>query len=546
MDSDLRTRLGGGAIAAAMTILGPVLVTGSGEAAPASSTGLTPFASCDALLQWYVDHSIGDVGPYGWGGPIMYMEAQPEVGPVQAGRAATDTAQDGVSNGATGTNTQEVGVDEPDVAKTDGRIVVRLQQEQVVITDVSGVAARELATWALPPGVSAEGLLLVDDHVLISTSAAYPVDATTGPYDYARATRTELYDLDVSTPSAPRLVGHTSWSGTQLSLRQYGDTVRLVTSTGRPDLPFVQPSRNVSQAEATTRNREVVRESTIEQWLPSVRSDGSTRRAVDCSRIYHPSTSSTDGDATVGVFTLHAGDTAPASAVAVTGNGSDVYSSDDRLYVWSTDWRPPLRLYQQSRSLIRPMVRPRTVVHAFALDGDETRYVASGMIDGQVRDRWSFDEHEGHLRVAVTWPRRFPTSFNKDDVTTDSTTGDNGIVVLDEQGGRLVEVGELRGLGRDEQIQAVRWFGDLAVLVTFRQMDPLFTIDLSDPEQPRELGALELPGLLLLPAPDRRRPAARTRHRRDDAGPVAGGQGRGVRHLRHLTRPRARPHGPRQ
>jgi uncharacterized secreted protein with C-terminal beta-propeller domain len=57
-------------------------------------------------------------------------------------------------------------------------------------------------------------------------------------------------------------------------------------------------------------------------------------------------------------------------------------------------------------------------------------------------------------------------------------------VVLNERRDRLETVGELRGLGVDEQIQSVRWVVDLAVVVTFRQTDPLYTIDLTDPTNP--------------------------------------------------------------
>src|SRR4029079_11743868 len=131
---------------------------------------------------------------------------------------------------------------------------------------------------------------------------------------------------------------------------------------------------------------------------------------------------------------------------------------------------------------VRPTTAVRTQLHAFALEGDRTRYVASGVLNGSIRDRWSLDEHEGHLRVAVSWPSRT------------GVPGDNGIVVLDEQDGKLRQVGALRGLGVDEQIQSVRWFDDLAVLVTFRQMAPLYTVDLSEPARPRELGALKIPG----------------------------------------------------
>ena len=124
----------------------------------------------------------------------------------------------------------------------------------------------------------------------------------------------------------------------------------------------------------------------------------------------------------------------------------------------------------------------RTHIHAFALEGSTTRYLASGDIGGTIKDRWSLDERDGHLRVAVAWPDR------------DGSARENGIVVLDERGDRLETVGELRGLGVDEQIQSVRWFDDLAVVVTFRQTDPLYTIDLTDPTSPRRLGELKIPG----------------------------------------------------
>ena len=126
--------------------------------------------------------------------------------------------------------------------------------------------------------------------------------------------------------------------------------------------------------------------------------------------------------------------------------------------------------------------RTTTTLHAFALDGASTSYAASGSIAGVVRDTWSLDEHQGRLRVAVSWPGK------------DGTTEESGVVVLDEDGARLRPVGELRGLGPDEEIQSVRWFDDLAVLVTFRQVDPLYTVDLSDPARPRALGALKIPG----------------------------------------------------
>ena len=120
-------------------------------------------------------------------------------------------------------------------------------------------------------------------------------------------------------------------------------------------------------------------------------------------------------------------------------------------------------------------------MHAFALDGDRTSYVDSARVAGTVKDRWSFDEHDGRLRVATSLGD--PWSPSGTDV-----------VVLAERSGKLVETGRVAGLGRGEQVKAVRWFDDAAVVVTFRQTDPLHTVDLSDPDRPRLVGTLHVPG----------------------------------------------------
>lgn len=478
MDTPAKSALGGGLITA-LAVGGMVTagVLADPGAPPAQADGLTTFGSCAELRQWYVDHAIGQVGPYGWDtGPWTAMRG---TAPMEDSVAGADPGK-AVTNGETGTNTQEAGVDEPDVAKTDGRVVVRLQDNQrLVITDVSGSAPRELADWRLPAGSYADGLLLVDDHVLLAAGGTdvQPYAAQElGRERWGRPTVTELYDVDLSEPTSPRLDSRTRWSGRQLSLRQYDDTVRLVTSTGLPQLPFVEPAPGLTEHQAERRNREIVRGSTVEDWAPG----------LDCDAVYHPQTWSGSDTVTVATFRPGAADT--ASEVAVTGAGTEVYSSTDRLYVTATDWGGPIAMdrpmtdSQVAPDSIRPMTRTRTHLHAFALEGETTRYLASGDLDGRIRDRWSLDEHAGHLRVAVSWPGR------------SGSTRESGIVVLDERAGRLVPVGELRGLGTDEEIQSVRWFDDLAVVVTFRQMDPLYTVDLSDPAHPRRLGELKIPG----------------------------------------------------
>jgi uncharacterized secreted protein with C-terminal beta-propeller domain len=476
----------------------------------ASADALTRFEDCTTLLDWYVAHGVKEVGPYGWNGPsLYYTDALVGDGVVQleatapepaTGSAATGT--DARANSGTGTNTQEADVDEPDLAKTDGRRVVRLvDQRIVVISDVTGAAPRELGRVSLPVDTYGGELLLAGDHVLVSQAAGgwgkpLPLDGpapdVSGSKVMMPVGSTRIVDIDISDASAPRIVHDDTYTGRQVSMRLYGDTVRLVTSTDRPQLSWVTPdsrrSGRLSDAESTRRNRALVRATTIEDWLPGVADntgDGTRRAALlDCTDVYHPGDWSGGETTTVTTYDVH--DPADRRSVAVTADGQVVYSSADRLYVASTRLDEPgvwRRLYGSvTGSEGRPRSADvRTRLHAFALDGVDTRYVGSGHVTGSVRDRWSLDEHDGRLRVAWTTSGR-------------NGTTQNGITVLAERDGALVPTGTIDRLGLDENIQSVRWFDDLAVLVTFRQMDPLYTIDLTDQDRPREIGRLKIPG----------------------------------------------------
>ena len=140
----------------------------------------------------------------------------------------------------------------------------------------------------------------------------------------------------------------------------------------------------------------------MQDWAPG----------LDCSDVFHPRTWS--GSETVSVATFRPGAVDAATQVAVTGAGSEVYSSADRLYVTATDWGGqvvtdrPMTSPETSPGIgeFRPMPPTRTHIHAFALEGSSTRYLASGDISGTIKDRWSLDEKDGHLRVAVAWPDR--------------------------------------------------------------------------------------------------------------------------------------------
>ena len=278
-----------------------------------------------------------------------------------------------------------------------------------------------------------------------------------------------LVSVSIADPEDPQIVSDQVFGATLITARQYdgpdGATVRIAFETGTPTLDWVYPNRNRTSAEAKEANKQVVRDSTIEDWLPTVGSaaaDSGREALVACEDVSHPD----EGDeiSTLTVVTLPAEDPDQSSSVAVTAGGDALYSSDERLYL-TTPGDTGLS----------------TQVHAFALDGLDTTYVASGEVEGRLQDRWSMDEHDGVLRVALAHGK-------------DWSPEDNGVTTLREDGDELVELGSVRGLGPEEEIKAVRWFDDLAVVVTFRQTDPLYTVDLRDPSSPSALGELKIPG----------------------------------------------------
>ena len=168
-------------------------------------------------------------------------------------------------------------------------------------------------------------------------------------------------------------------------------------------------------------------------------------------------------------------------------------------------------------------VRHHAACSTSSSTGTEATYVGSGEVEGSVADRWAMDEYDGVLRLAVG--------------PTQATGNFNSVVTLERRGDELVEIGRLDKLGVNEDIESVRWFDGLAIVVTFRQIDPLYAIDLSDQDDPRLMGEAEDPRLLRVPAPARR--AAAGRHR---PGPDAASGGWGAQvglfNVTDLTNPR--------
>ncbi|WP_130011340.1 beta-propeller domain-containing protein [Serinicoccus sediminis] len=471
----------------------------------AGAAELTDFGSCEELLAYVKEHALERVGPWGFGGGAGWFGAED----MAASDAAAADSSAGGGKGAraeggdfSGTNNQEEGVEEPDVVQTDGDIIVTTRAGRLVVVDVS--SQTQVGSLALPGGpTGSEAELLLDrgsGQVLVLTRewpqqrTPLPVmDGTEGMTSFPAfpPTRTVVTLVDVSDPADPTAAGTLRLEGEYRSARMHDGTARVVMVTPPPGLAFVEPRTGslVAEDEAEQVNREIIEASALDDWLPHLqtvqgtRSDG-TQRAVPCEDVARPPEFSGLSVMSVLTFDLGADQLELTSAGGLVASGSTVYASTDRLVVATSPWEAWALTDGPAGVLPRGGGAATTALHTFDLtDAGSTDYLASGTVDGRLLDQFSVDEADGVVRVATTTD------------ASGSTPSSSSLVVLAEEGGRLVEQGRVDGLGKTEQIYAVRYLtADTAAVVTFRQTDPLYLLDTSDPTQPRVTGELKIPG----------------------------------------------------
>lgn len=438
---------------------------------------LTSADSCDQLLDWYVERGVEQVGPYGWngggGGYFANASGAQDLAamPQSSAPTASDTGLQRATASATGTNVQEAGVDEPDTVKTDGKLLVRWDANRLTAYDVSGPTV-ELSGSVSVTRFQDASLLLVGDRVLIIGT-----DKTSA---YARPA-TRIVTVDVSDATDPQIIDEKVLRSDLVTAVQHGDVVRLILSAGLPDLDFVEPRAWRGERTALKRNQEVVRRSTIDDWLPTVTTFAgdkeSTDRLLSCEAVALPTTEGGLGTMSVVAFDPAEPDTWRASGVLT--QSQIAYASADKLVLADSGWGWNCCMDFVIGGGVGPEAGT-TQLDVFALDGLETTYLASGQVDGYLRDRWSLDEQDGILRVAVG--------------PSNKTGNFNSILTLSIDGDVLATRGRVDELGPGEEIKSVRWFGDTAIVVTFRQIDPLYVVDLSNADAPRLRGALKIPG----------------------------------------------------
>jgi uncharacterized secreted protein with C-terminal beta-propeller domain len=460
---------------------------------------LVHYGTCSQFLTAVKAEATREVGPDGLpggssfsGGPVVTGTAAPPgaAGPPQS---AAPTASSGSPSGSTaatspdsfsGTNDQETGVDEPDVTKTDGHLLLVLRHSPagLEVADVSGSSPHLDAFLALPQLGWSDELLLTGSYAVVIGSGQW---RPYGAEPYA-APGSQAVVISLADPRAPTVVHTYTFEGQEVGARLIAGRV-LVVLQGRPDLPWVHPTAGTSQARAAaiSKNRAVISRSALSEWMPGVRHSGSVRLA-SCAAALHPTVAS--GLDTVSVVSLDPTQSLPGTEVTVVGDAGTVYASTTALYVATTSWSEQMAPDQ-------PYGGPASATTDLAgfdlTDASLPRYLGSGVVPGTLIGQYALSAYGGYLRVATTTGYATPPP---NEGTPPAQQSDNVVSVLTPRNGNLVTVGSVGNLGRGEKIYAVRFVGPLGYVVTFRQTDPLYIVDLSDPFHPVAEGQLGLTG----------------------------------------------------
>ncbi|MGH3374390.1 MAG: beta-propeller domain-containing protein [Actinoallomurus sp.] len=466
-DSDSRTRPVLAIAAAGLVIAGCGAGGAGSPVRPSPALRLVAYDDCGQLLNGLRKAAAAHTGPYGLSGdPIMR--------PLAAGRVPGDVSAPQAAPHSD-TNVQEPGVGEPDLVKTDGRRIVTASGGRLRVVDAA--SREQTGTLDLRAGAGwfSGDLLLSGDRALVVLRPVMTF-VRRGITDIAPNTqglRLVLVDLK----GAPRVVSSMQVDGSYVDARQTGSVARLVVRS-TPHITF-PPRRGGTGADATAANRRTVEKAPLDAWLPryTVTRAGRTQgQKVPCDRVSHPR--SYAGTSLVSVLSVDlTGDMADAAPVSLVAGGQTVYGSGTALYV--TD-----RPVTDGRS------QDRTDVYRFDVGGSgPPRFAASGSVPGTPLNQYALSEYAGNLRIATTTSGLTPGR----PLTTPAPT-ESSVYVLARRGERLEQVGRVGGLGRGERVYAVRFTGPTGYVATFRQTDPLYTLDLRDPARPRTTGELKISG----------------------------------------------------
>lgn len=414
-----------------------------------------------------------------------------------------------------GTNNQVQGVEEGDLVKTDGQYIYMVSGQDLLVIDAR--QSDELTILSRTNiGDAVQAIYVDGDQVTVISQRQnflwpdWPIFLNTGPrlilseplamdvsdipsvvvspdgrslWRQSPGPQVKVTVLDMSDRQSPVVTEQTTMTGQLITSREIDGRVYVVldSSTTLPG-PRRDYNTQTQQYEYESRESYIAHlEQALDSYsVPSYATTTAGQPAhtgalVTGARLYIPQGS--DGTDILSIVTFNVTDDSagPDSTISVMGADGQVYASLDSMYIASRSGNYALDgIYHDSTQIMK-----------FGLGQDQVDLQASGTVPGHLVDQFSMDEYNGDFRIATTQSGQWSDVWH---------ASSNNVFVLRPDGSDLTTVGSVTGLAPGESIYSVRFMGDQAYVVTFRQTDPLFTLDMSDPTNPQVMGELVLPG----------------------------------------------------
>ena len=418
-----------------------------------SGNGIEYFADEAELLSYVEEHFVNYIyydGSDFADGIAVIEEATMDMvttAPTASGFAKNESASapvadSAVSDDVSSTNVQVEGIDEGDILKTDGNYIYIINGSSFTIIDITGDEPKEISTVTLENSINYryinEMYIKGDNAILIYNENVR--ESRENGYGYTNYTTVSVYDI--SDRTAPIETRKISFEGSLVSSREMNGKLYLVNN------------KFIYRYDTMPIFKEVV------PHISDSISGDCTPAATEISKCIWNEPESN-------IMTLaiidYTSDEKPET-LHIMGSGSDIYMNYENLYVFSSGW-------DKSGSY--------TEIAKYSIT-DGIKNVGTAKAPGYASTQFSYDEYDGKFRIATT------SSVYNGTKNVDM----NNIYVYDEN---MELCGSLTGLAPDESIRSARFMGDVAYIVTFRQVDPLFVIDMSE-DDPKVLGELKIPG----------------------------------------------------
>lgn len=373
------------------------------------------------------------------------------------------------------TNIQVAGVDEADIVKTDGEFIYYISNQKIyilsknleLVSTIDNINNEKEKFIPKELYINNDKLIILGNYSKFSTNNISNKNTEIIDIDESQEILTDDVIInsenfakamvyDINKKDSPKLIREVGLDGFYINSRMINDNIYFVSSKN------ILYNNNLKDEEILPYTEDSIRDE--------------NKKMISYSDIAYFKDVNTYNYMIVGGFNIN--NSEEVQTETFFGASDNIYANKENLYITE------LKIENNM---------DKTIIYKFKLGENGIILECKGEVEGYLNNQFSMDEYEGNLRVATTIIKNEIYYDSTDTTIVMGTNQDvsNKLTILDDN---LKEIGKIENMAQDEKIYAVRFIGKIGYIVTFKQTDPLFVIDLSDPTNPIIKGELKIPG----------------------------------------------------